>query len=393
MLLAVLALTAGLVSPQVSSKTPDVEQRYAGAVRALYSLDFEIAEKELENLRRADSENPRWWNGLASCVWLKILYSQQKLNLDSYATDDFGTSGSKDSLDAATEARLRYYLAQAKTKAETRLMQNPKDVNAMYNLGVSDGILASFEATAKRSYLSANSLARHARDLHTQVLRLDPSYSDARLLIGMYDYVTGTIPGWIKIFLGIFGIRGGNKKAGIESLEFVAANGKLAATDAKILLVVVYNREKQYERSLELLKQLHTMYPRNYFFEIEQSTVLGKLGKWHDSVSNYTRILRKVGERTDGYDRLGSSPVLYALGSANMELHDFDTAMENFREVTRDKEASDTIKANSHLWLGKMYDTSGKRQSAIQEYDAVLALDCDRRIKEEAGRYKRKPFG
>jgi hypothetical protein len=56
------------------------------------------------------------------------------------------------------------------------------------------------------------------------------------------------------------------------------------------------------------------------------------------------------------------------------------------------KEAPPNDKANAYLWLGKMYDTSGQRDLALQQYDAILALNCDPGLKSQAQQYKRRPF-
>ena len=49
-------------------------------------------------------------------------------------------------------------------------------------------------------------------------------------------------------------------------------------------------------------------------------------------------------------------------------------------------------KADAYLWMGKIYDSRNERAKAIQQYDAILALNCDRGVKSEAQRYKRKPW-
>src|SRR5262245_15507655 len=61
----------------------DAQQAYQEAADALYNLDFSIAQHAFEGLTHQYPDNPDYWNALASCVWFKILYDQQKLNIES----------------------------------------------------------------------------------------------------------------------------------------------------------------------------------------------------------------------------------------------------------------------------------------------------------------------
>src|SRR5678815_1347904 len=86
----------------------DPQQTYSEGIGQLYSLDFAASETTFRSLTREYPDNPDYWNALASSYWLKILYNQQKLNLESFSSKDrFGTMESKDCLlytsDAADE--------------------------------------------------------------------------------------------------------------------------------------------------------------------------------------------------------------------------------------------------------------------------------------------------
>src|SRR5687768_793714 len=74
-------------------------QLYKDSVDALYSLDFSTAENGFESLTRQDPANPAYWNGLASMIWSKIMYDQQKLNMDSFSGSTLGTNDSRDTVD------------------------------------------------------------------------------------------------------------------------------------------------------------------------------------------------------------------------------------------------------------------------------------------------------
>src|SRR5262245_23204293 len=252
------------------------EQLYRRGVEALYNLDFETAEKDFRELTKIEPQNPNRWNQLASALWSKIAAKQEKLSLESFSGASIGTEDSSDLVDPREEKELRDTLNIAISKADAILAVNPKDVSALYAKGASKALLAAFEAVAKRSILAAHSNARTARSLHSQVLELDPDFKDAALSIGVYDYAIASIPSWVRLLVGMFEVRG-DKDAGISMIDDAAKNGVTVLSDAKILLVVIYNREKRYNESLVLLSELHARYPQNYLLELSKAAVYSRL--------------------------------------------------------------------------------------------------------------------
>src|SRR5580700_966185 len=85
-------LTLGVPLSDAQGTKPTYQQ----AADALYSLDFSIAEHAFDSLIATDQSNPDYWNGLASALWLKIFYDQQKLNIESYSGGSIGTRNSRD---------------------------------------------------------------------------------------------------------------------------------------------------------------------------------------------------------------------------------------------------------------------------------------------------------
>ena len=371
----------------------DAQQTYRESTDALYNLDFSTAQSGFEGLTRDYPENPDYWNALASSIWLKIIYDQQKLNIESFSGNStFGTKDSRESVNPADERRLRETIATAITKADAILRKKPNDVAALYAKGVSNATLASFEGTAKRSYLSAHARAKTARSLHQQVLKLDPNFNDARLAVGIYDYVVGVIPGYFRWLLGMFGVRGDGKEAGIRQLEIAADKGQRASTDAKMLLIVVYNREKRFDQALRFAADLHAQYPRNFLFEMSRASIYGKMKKWDDAVETYRAILAKVTSRQNGYERLRAERVNYELGRSDIERYQFEEALDYFGKVVAGMDGTTDEKANAHLWMGKIFDSKKDRAHALEHYNALTRLDCDPQLKEEAERFKRRPF-
>lgn len=387
-LLVLLVVSFGLVDAgPVLGQTIDPEAR-----EALYNLDFDVAEEKFEQLTVDDPDNPTYWNLLASSIWLKIVYEQEKMNLDSFSGARIGGRDSGEVVDSGREARLREVLGRAIAAGEAAVEREPNDVDALYALGTAHGTLASFEATIKRAYLKANREAKEARNLHMRVLELDPSYADARLTIGTYDYALGVIPGFVRFLLGFIGVRGGNKEEGIEQLEYAAQLGDRASANAKMVLVVVYNREKEYEKALAYLEDLHSTYPRNFLLELAKASVYERMEEWSRSIEVYRTVVRKVVTGEDDYDRLEAESVQFKIGEASVHSSQNDQALAAFLEVVGSESSSDDLKARSFLWMGKIYDSRQERGDAIAQYNAILLLDCSDDLKRDARMFRKTPF-
>jgi tetratricopeptide (TPR) repeat protein len=372
----------------------DPKEVYDRSTNSLYNLDFNIAQSGYETLTREHPDNPEYWTALASSIWLRITFEQQKLNLESFSGSvTFGTRDSRDEVDPADEKRLRDTLNTAIAKADAILKKKPKDAHALYEKGLAYSTLASFEGTVKRSYISAAGDAKTAKKIHQDVLKLDPGFDDARISIGIYDYVVGVIPGWLKLVVGVFGISGAGKDAGIQNLELAAAKGKNASTDAKMILSVIYSREKRYNDALRMMSDLHSKYPRNFLFEMAEASTYGKLKRYGDADRTYHHVIMNIQTKKDGYERIRIEKVYYLLGNDDIHSEQFDKAIDDFSQVTSGKNATPDEKAGSHMWLGKIFDSKKDRPHAIAQYEAILTLNCSPDLKADAEKYRRRPWG
>ena len=77
---------------------------------------------------------------------------------------------------------------------DARLSRNPNDVDALYARGWVRALRCTYVAMVERAYGSGFRLATKAKDDEQRVLELDPDYADAKLVVGVYDYVVGALP-------------------------------------------------------------------------------------------------------------------------------------------------------------------------------------------------------
>jgi len=372
----------------------DPETVYRHGVDSLYNLDFGIAESDFKNLTTEHPENPLYWNSLASAIWLKILYDQQKLNIESFSLKDaFGTSQSKDEVSAAEEKRLNETIDTAISKSDALLKKNPKDVRALYAKGAAYATLATYHATVKREYWKARGEAASARDYHKQVLKIDPNYYDAEMSIGAYNYVMGILPFMFKVAVGILGMTGDGKEIGIRQIEDTARLGTQQATDAKMMLLIVYNREGRHEDALKIVDELHTKYPRNFQFEMTRAQIQRRMGKYDLALQTYHEILKKITLKINGYDRLRSAKVYYEIAKTQTEQKQFGAVFDTYGKIIDPKsDATPDERADSQIWMGMILDSQKMRPAALEHYNAVAKLNCSPIYKEKANAYIKRAY-
>src|SRR6267154_1402665 len=246
--------------------------RIAGS-EALFNLDYDAARKSFKEMAQAFPNYPAGPQFLADSLWIETLYQTRRLQSSLYGGDDTFYSTSDDKVDPAIIDQFRTLTRQARLLAEARSKQYPRDAEALYFLGVIEGLKASFEEAVERRHFAALKDGSDAVDRHREVLKIDPNYRDAEITIGLYDFTVGSLPLPVKLIAGVAGFRG-SKKRGLATLERVAREGHWIRDEARTLLIVLYTREKRYAEAAAIAKEFAAKYPRNYLYRLEAADAL-----------------------------------------------------------------------------------------------------------------------
>ena len=88
-----------------------------------------------------------------------------------------------------------------------------------------------------------------------------------------------------------------------------------------------------------------------------------------------------------------SSLAHYRLGEIHFKLRNYNASMEEFRRALDGDMDPKWIEVWSHIELGKIFDATGQRDRALNEYQRALATnDNTQGALDEANRYIQKPF-
>lgn len=370
---------------------------------ALYNLDYEAARAAFKEIERLFPEHPAGAQFQAALIWSRTLNESRRLNSSLYDSDQF-YEGSEDKVDERVVAEFRDYTRRARLLAEARLKRDPKDIEALYFLGATEGLKAAFAAGVQRSFMSALKDGQRSVDRHRNVIKLDPQFHDAELTIGLYEYVVGSLPLPVKLLASLTGASG-SRKRGLEAIARVASDGRWARDDARALLIVLYKREKRYADALQLAREMGEKYPRNYLFKLEAADALSYLareareaGKTADALARereaftiFENLLREKPQRGAARDS-ALDLVHFRYGETLLAAGQFDRAAKEYLATTTTAGAEAGLVTQAHLRAGQSYDLAGKRNEALAQYRIVIARPDIYDSQSEAKRGLREPY-
>ena len=356
--------------------------RIAGS-EALFNLDYDAARKSFKEMAAAFPNYPAGPQFLADTLWAETLYQTRRLQSSLYGDDDTFYSTSDDKVDPKIVDEFRTLTRQARQLTEARLKQSPKDVEALYFMGAIEGLKASFEEAVERRHFAALKDGSDAVDKHREVIKLDPSYRDAEITIGLYDYTVGALPLPVKIAAGMFGFRG-SKKRGLATLERVAKEGNWVHDEAKTLLIVLYTREKRFGEAAGYAKELAAKYPRNYLYRLETADALVSQAATERQANHSNTITTTESEAFATFESLLKDKAVrdtavrfldlihFKYGEALMTAGQFDRAAQEFLASASAPGAQQGMATMAHLYAAKSLDLAGKRNDAVAQYRVVL---------------------
>jgi tetratricopeptide (TPR) repeat protein len=352
-------------------------------LEALYNIDYDRAYRDFKQIADSYPNHPAGPQLLAASLWIKTLYESRRLQSSLYNSESFYTNGD-DKVDPKVVDEFRTLTRESRRLAEAKLKQDPKNIEALDFLANTEGLKASFEEAVERRHFAALRDGNDAVGHHREILKMDPKYIDAQLTIGLYEYVVGSLPLPIKLVAGVTGYHG-SKKRGLAMLEQVAKEGHWAQDDAKTVLVLLYTREKRFEDVLAITRELSVKYPRNYLFRLETADALVSIAEVKRSKKDLAGAVQAEKEAFATFDELlrdrnardaagrALDLIHFKYGEVLFTAGQNDRAAKEFLTTTKVDHAEAGLVTMAHLFAGRAYDVSGRRDEAMAQYKEVLA--------------------
>ena len=399
----VLCLGQQAVRPRVSEADHvRFNELRAEGFKALYNLDYEGARLKFKEMARLVPDHPAGPLFLAVSLWTETLNKSRRLQASLYNTGSFYAKN-EDKADPRTVEQFRNWTRQATLLAKERLKASPKDAEALYFLGATEGLKAAFAGAVERRFIAALRDGSSSVDHHRDVIKLDPDFHDAELTIGLYNYIVGGLPLPMKLLASIGGVHG-SKKRGVETLERVASKGRWANDDAKVLLIAIYKREKRFREALALSRELGAKYARNYLFKLEAADALISQASVERQANHATAATEAEREAFAIFDALLSDRSTRGAAARLLDLIHFrygeallvagqpERAAKEFLAATTVAGAEQEVVTMAHLRAAQSLDLAGKRDEALAQYRTVLARPNVFDSQDEARRGLQEPY-
>lgn len=367
------------------------EQKLHRAFDHVYNLEFAPGLHLFEEVAQAEPHSATVCAFWASALLYEMLARQGTLQSQLFVISNEFLRFQRLPPDPKLDQRFQAVVAEGLQRAQQRLKANPGDVDGLFAQGLIYGDQANYLAGVKSDYFAGLRAGEKAFDSIQTLRQLHPELHDVAVILGVHDYVLGSLPRVHRFFLFFMGARG-SRERGREYLQEGATYGEFLRTYAQVLLVVAWIREQQVQRAVPLVEDLRTRYPRNPIFTLE----LAKLYRQQERYPLANQLCRELLAELIAHPHnprvIGPEDALLELGLVEAAQGMPERALESLRQVGEIPGANQRVWAQALLERGKIFDRVGQREQAVAEYDKVIRLAANAEYTRLAQTYRKQPF-
>jgi len=241
----------------------------------LYTQHFPEARTAFSTWADSHPAEPFPEAAIAASYLFEEMYRQGALTSDFFLNEKRFLKGIEGKPNAERMAKFREALTKARSLAKAKLVQSPRDPEALFSLTIAAGMESNADAILEKKHLDALKLIKEANQDAKELLAQRPEALDANVALGCANYIIGSLSTGTRFMLW-FGNIHGDKKLGMVQMQDAADKGHYLKPFAKILLALAARREKQNELAQRLLKELTDEFPTSDLFAAEYAKAMGR---------------------------------------------------------------------------------------------------------------------
>ncbi|MEE8482554.1 MAG: hypothetical protein V3S12_04310 [Acidiferrobacterales bacterium] len=346
--LSIIIVTISLITTSPASANTNATRMARDGMDMLMRLEFDRAILAFEHLESRFPDYPMNSVLKASVYWIKAEASQGDMK--------------KRAWDEAF-----FQLTRAIDIAKQGLEKHPDNHLWKLNLGMAT-FFAGRAEVARHNTLKAMRYARKSRDILRSLIKERPDTEDAYFVLGMYEYLAGSVPRgqrWITYILDM----SGDRELGIRYLERTTTRGEIMAPEAARILLAAAAVQPEYNdpcKYIPLARDTRKKYPQNPHYSAALQLILAHCGYPKESLAENERAFRVYLERfPDMTD---------SLNLAKLQVYPAMGALEEIEKLAPLFKSKNYF----HWYLAKAQalDVLGQRKKAVAMYlELEMAVD------------------
>jgi tetratricopeptide (TPR) repeat protein len=391
----VMALGAGVTVAQLDAASQhtvplNLDAEVRQGFDRFYVMDFDGAYRIFTHVQQAHVNDPMAYNYLLFTVIFRELYHQDLLDTTYYAHNSFLSTKREIQVPAATRQQVEDLTNKVIDMTDVALKANPNDKNALFERGYAKGMHGAFVVLVDHAFAMGARQGYAARNDSEQVIKLDAQYGDAYMAVGIQQFAVASLPGVVRMLIGIMGV-GGNRQKGLEMLHFAAAHGVVTSVESRTALSLFLRHDGRYSEALAVQQQLAKDYPHDYLFRLEVANLTKDEGHGLEAVAAYKSVIEDA-QRPGYFTDARLQMAYFGMADTQRGYNLIKDAAANYTLAAQQPNSSDWLRKRAWLNAGEMEDVQGNRKQAIADYQQVLKPGGDQTQAQTAREHLQKPF-
>jgi tetratricopeptide (TPR) repeat protein len=354
----------------VDTNPMNYDPQVRDAFQRFYNLDYPGAVERFERYHAQHPGDPQATAYLLNAMIFQELYREDLLDTTFYANDGFLSGHHATDEDPRVRDRIFALADEAVRESDWRLSKNPNDVDALFARAWVRSLRCTYVAMVERAFGTGFRLATKAKDDAQRALELDPNYVDAKLILGVYDYVVGALPWPFKLMIGFAGITG-SKSTGMALLTDAGNRGVITSLEARTAMALFLRREAKYQEAIQVVRGLESEYPHDFLFCLEEANLRKDAGQGMAAVDSYRKLLAENAK--PGYFLSASVDLAeFGLGDALRGQRHYAEAAQAYEQAAATPGAGAELRIRSLVDAGECHDVMNQRAQALNDYQAAI---------------------
>ena len=225
------------------------------------------------------------------------------------------------------------------------------------------------------------------------VQRKHPQLWDTYLPIGLLNYYAAVTPPFVRFVAKLLGMEA-NKETGIEQIRIAAGKGEFSWIEASLTLAFIYLWvDDEYEASLPIAEKLRQQLPGSINGQQIYTETLIRLERLAEAEKNLELTFRMVRNVPPISQRRWIPTLKYQSALLKFYRQEYDSALVLATASIDEFDTElDTPLGFGYLLRGQIHDLEGRRDLAVADYRAAVALNNNTSAIRHARRYIETPF-